>query len=133
MPATAEEGARQAVEALVDAFGAHDSERYFAAFAPNARFIFYNVPRVLASRAEYEQLWRSWEADGFHVLSCVSSDSVLQMLGDRAAVFTHSVTTQLADAKQKLHERETIVLHRGPDDRWLAVHEHLSPLPEAGS
>jgi hypothetical protein len=31
--------------------------------------------------------------------------------------------------REALRERETIVFHRAPSGRWLAVHEHLSPLP----
>jgi ketosteroid isomerase-like protein len=30
-----------------------------------------------------------------------------------------------------VHERETIVMAHGADGRWLGVHEHLSPQPEA--
>jgi uncharacterized protein (TIGR02246 family) len=124
-------GAREAAEALISAFASHDREGYFAAFAPDASFIFHNVPHVLASRAAYEELWRVWEADGFRVRSCLSSEADLKLLGDEVAVFTHSVTTTLDGVDEVQHERETIVLRREPDGRWLAVHEHLSPLPSA--
>ena len=124
------DSAREAAEALIDAFAAHDRERYFGAFAPEASFIFHHVPRVLASRAAYEELWRSWEAEGFHVGSCISSDAQVQMLGDDVAVFTHHVTTRLDGVDEFQQERETIVLQRQADGRWLGVHEHLSPLPD---
>lgn len=124
-----EQSARVAADALIAAFAGHDRERYFAAFAPDASFIFHNVPRVLTTRAAYEELWRSWEAEGFRVDSCVSSDVHLQLLGDDVAIFTHRVTTRLAGVDDPQHERETIVLRRKPGGRWLGVHEHLSPLP----
>ena len=125
----AQQQACEAAEALIAAFAAHDRERYFAAFAADASFIFHNVPRVLDSRAAYEELWRTWEAEGFRVLSCVSSGAVVKLLADDVAVFTHHVTTRLAGVDQDQQERETIVLRREGDGRWLGVHEHLSPLP----
>jgi ketosteroid isomerase-like protein len=128
-PVAQEQAARHAAESLIGAFAGHDPERYFAAFAPEATFIFHNVPQVLGSRAAYEQLWRSWEADGFHVRSCVSSDARIQLVGVDVAVFTHHVTTALDGVDAVQRERETIVLERQADGRWLGVHEHLSPLP----
>jgi ketosteroid isomerase-like protein len=120
-----------AADGLVQAFGSHDVAAYFAAFRPDATFTFYTHPEPLRSRSAYEELWRSWEADGFRVLSCASSDRHVQALGD-VAVFTHRVATRvvLDGADQDLDERETIVFTRArdhEDDRWLAVHEHLSP------
>jgi ketosteroid isomerase-like protein len=120
-----------AADGLVAAFGSHDVAGYFAAFSPDATFTFYTHPEPLRSRSAYEELWRSWEADGFRVLSCASSDRHVQALGD-VAVFTHRVATRvvLDGADQDLDERETIVFTRARDhegDRWLAVHEHLSP------
>jgi ketosteroid isomerase-like protein len=122
------EATRAALE-IVDAFSRHDRDRYFAAFADDASFIFYTEPRALGSRAEYEALWQSWEDSGFKVESCSSHDGVTHMLGESVAVFTHRVRTRLRGADAELSERETIVLHRQADGRWLAVHEHLSPLP----
>ena len=51
-----------AAVALVEAFARHDAATYFAAFGPDATFCFHSHPEVLRSRAEYEELWRSWEA-----------------------------------------------------------------------
>ena len=66
-----------AADHLVRAFGSHDTAAYFACFDPGATFIFYTTPARLASRAEYEQLWRTWEReDEFRVLSCVSAQPV---------------------------------------------------------
>ena len=113
--------------ALVDAFGRHDTAAYFAAFRPDATFLFHTHPEPLRSRAAYEELWASWERDGFRVLSCASAEQAVQDLGD-VAVFTHRVTTRvrLGETEESLDERETIVFAR-TGDGWLAVHEHLSP------
>jgi ketosteroid isomerase-like protein len=119
----------EAADRLVAAFGSHDVRGYFAAFRPDATFVFHTHPEPLRSRAAYEDLWRTWEADGFRVLSCVSSDRHVQDLGD-LAVFTHRVATRvvLDGTEEQLDERETIVFAATPSG-WLAVHEHLSPVP----
>lgn len=117
----------EAADSLVEAFGSHDVVGYFAAFSPDATFVFYTHPEPLRSRVAYEDLWRTWEADGFRVLSCASSDRHVQDLGD-VAVFSHRVHTRvvLDGTEQDLDERETIVFALGPSG-WIAVHEHLSP------
>lgn len=120
-----------AADALVAAFGRHDSKAYFDAFAPSATFIFYNLDRTLADRAAYEAEWALWESrDGFRVKSCRSTDRNVQVVGE-TAIFTHAVETELTIAGENLmnRERETIVFAREPDGRWLAIHEHLSALP----
>jgi len=66
------------------------------------------------------------------VTACESSAVRIQRVGD-VAVFIHDVRTEVstrAGAQTSL-ERETIVFARQEDGRWLAVHEHLSPTPEA--
>jgi len=116
---------------LVQAFGRHDTAAYFECFAPDATFIFHTTAARLASRGEYQRLWRELEhQDEFRVLSCVSAQQVVQDLGE-AAVFSHDVTTVISTrtGKETLRERETIVFRRD-GDRWAAVHEHLSPRPE---
>jgi ketosteroid isomerase-like protein len=130
------EAVLEAAAALVDAFGHHDTEAYFARFAPDATFTFYTAAEPLRSRSEYEALWATWEReDGFHVLSCDSSDQLVQVVGDRGdtGIFTHRVSTTVRtnEGTETVEERETIVFSRGPDDRWLAVHEHLSPVAES--
>lgn len=117
---------REAAAALVAAFRAHDTERYFAAFSADATFLFHSAPRVLGSRAEYEAEWRSWEAEGFKVLDCRSSDAQVHVVCGDLAVLTHRVRTRLSGVEKELEERESIVFHRDGDGRWLAVHEHLS-------
>lgn len=117
-----------AADALVAAFARHDREAYFAAFAPEATFLFYNLDRPLDGRAAYEAEWALWEArDGFRVRACRSSDRRVQLLGN-VAIFTHAVETELSAGGENVtnNERETIVFSRDPAGRWLAVHEHLS-------
>jgi len=117
-----------AAASLVQAFGHHDVDAYFAAFRPDATFCFYTHPRPLRSRAEYRQLWAEWERDGFRVLACESSEQHVQTLGD-VAVFTHRVATHVraGGEESRLDERETIVFVR-TGTGWGAVHEHLSPV-----
>lgn len=120
-----------AADALVAAFGRHDTKAYFDAFAPSATFIFYNLDRTLVDRAAYEAEWALWESrDGFFVKACRSTDRSLYIVGD-VAIFTHAVETDLVIGGKSItnHERETIVFVHQPDGRWLAIHEHLSPLP----
>lgn len=118
-----------AAAALVEAFGATRTDEYFAAFAPDATFVFHTEDRRLESRAEYEALWNAWLADGWSVTACRSSDILVQVLGE-TAVFSHTVRTTAgpAAAPETTSERETIVFARR-DGRLLAVHEHLSALP----
>jgi ketosteroid isomerase-like protein len=124
---TLEDAVLATADRLVDAFARHDVPAYFAAFRPDATFCFYTHPEPLRSRDAYHDLWRSWESDGFRVLSCTSSDRHVQVLGD-VAVFTHRVATRvrLGEREEDLDERETIVFAR-EHDRWVGVHEHLSP------
>lgn len=133
MTTSNEQAVWAAAQHLIQAFARHDTEAYFAAFAPEASFIFHTHGAVLPARAAYQALWAEWERDmGFRVRACSSYDQALQLLGD-TAVFHHRVHTVLGtnDGEIALDERETIVFHRQADGRWLAVHEHLSPLPAA--
>jgi ketosteroid isomerase-like protein len=126
-----EAAVRRAADGLVAAFGSHDTAAYFAAFAPDATFVFHTTPERLPDRAAYERLWRRWEQeDGFHVHGCESGEAAVQVLGD-AAVFVHDVTTdlELGGERETVFERETIVFQRRGSG-WLAVHEHLSPRPD---
>jgi ketosteroid isomerase-like protein len=120
-----------AAATLVAAFAAHDTQGYFGSFAPDATFPFYPSDELLGSRAEYEQLWAEWEAEGFRVLGCRSFEGRIDLLTDDVAVFTHRVRTRVRNgsAEEDLAERETIVFRRFPDGSWLGVHEHLSPDP----
>jgi len=130
---TADVEVLQAAANLVAAFGDHRVQDYFASFHESATFVFHNVRRPLRSRAEYEQLWADWECQlDFRVLECRSSNQAVDRYGD-ISVFTHDVRTRTStfEGEETLLERETIVFRRASDNRWLAVHEHLSPMPSA--
>ncbi|MER5602556.1 nuclear transport factor 2 family protein [Streptomyces sp. NPDC002265] len=124
----------EAADALVAAFAEGRLDDYFGAFAPDATFVFHTTPQRLSSTAEYRALWDRWVAeDDFRVLSCVSTGRLVQLFGEDTAVFSHDVATVVGSTagEESLAERETIVFHRAPSGRWLAVHEHLSPAPGA--
>lgn len=116
----------QSADAIVAAFAATDTERYFATFASDATFMFHPEPARLNSRAEYETLWQGWVKDGWHVVSCDSTDQLAQVFPG-GAVFSHTVaTTTETDGQQESYtERETIVF-RVDGDALIAIHEHLS-------
>lgn len=119
-----------AADKLVASFAAHDSKGYFASFTPDSTFVFHTSTQRFSSRAEYEQEWATWEADGFHVDSCQSTERRIQLVTPDVAVMTHRVRTRIAGVDETQRERETIVFRRTPEGTWLAVHEHLSPDPE---
>lgn len=121
-----------AADTIIDDFGHHRRDAYFAGFAAEATFVFHTVPERLETRAAYEELWRDWEQNnGFRVLGCTSANRRLQLLGT-VAVFSHDVTTLLESdgVEETQRERETIVLAL-QGGRWLGVHEHLSPASPA--
>ena len=118
-----------ATDKLVAAFAATDTAAYFACFSADATFVFHPEAARLDDRAAYEALWASWIDAGWQVVSCTSSDRLIQLLGD-AAVLTHTVDTVTSEGgtETATRERESIVFVRD-GDRVLAVHEHLSPVP----
>ena len=137
-----------AASEIVEAFAATDGDRYFAAFAPEASFVFHSEPERLGDRAAYEQFWAGWLEGGWRVVSCTSSDPLVQTFPG-GAVFSHSVATtvETGEGTDSYRERETIVFrveepraHFSVDDsgratdaaapRLIAVHEHLSPMPD---
>ena len=121
-----EADALAAADRIIDDFGHHHRDAYFAGFAPEATFLFHNVDHRLESRTAYEELWAEWETGGFRVRACRSSNRRVQLLGF-VAVFSHDVDTEseLAGVAETTHERETIVLAL-IGGVWLGVHEHLS-------
>jgi uncharacterized protein (TIGR02246 family) len=122
---------RAAAERLVAAFGSGRLDDYFACFADDASFVFYTTPQRLQSVAAYRQLWDQWvREDGFRVTGCASTGVRIQLLGD-VAIMVHDVGTDVVThaGAETLRERETIVFAHQGDGRWLAVHEHLSPVP----
>jgi ketosteroid isomerase-like protein len=119
-----------ATDDLVAAFAATDTSSYFACFSPDATFVFHPESERLNDRATYEALWASWVDDGWRVVSCTSSDRMVQILGE-AAVLSHTVdtVTSLGGHESTTRERESIVFALDDEHRLLAVHEHLSPVP----
>lgn len=118
--------------ALIAAFEANDRNRYFSFFLPRARFIFHAVPFVMENRAAYEAEYDRWvREDGFTVLECTSTRQHAAIFGD-GAVFTHQTFTRVRthEGESGYHERESIIFTR-QSGKWLAVHEHLSLLPDA--
>lgn len=119
-----------ATDELIAAFAATDTAAYFACFSPGATFVFHPEQERLDDRAAYEKRWASWLDDGWRVVSCTSSDRLVQVFGD-TAVLSHTVDTviEVHGEQSTLRERESIVFVRDHDGRILAVHEHLSPVP----
>ena len=75
-------------------------------------------------------MWSGWETEnGFAVHGCVSSNRRVRMLRDDLALFLHDVTStiELDGDISTVKEQETIVFAK-TGDRWVAVHEHLSPV-----
>lgn len=124
-----------AADAIIEAFAATDTAEYFAGFADDASFIFHPEPARLNSRAEYESLWAGWIASGWRVTSCASTERLVQTFPG-GAVFSHTVATSVdtAAGPESYVERETILFQVTGDTQGLvAVHEHLSPMPEAAT
>jgi ketosteroid isomerase-like protein len=115
-----------AAQAIVKAFGATDTENYFAGFAPDATFVFHSEQARLNSRLEYEQKWQGWLADGWRVVECQSSDELVQCFPG-GSVFSHTVhtTVDTKGERDAYVERESIVF-RVAGDKLVAIHEHLS-------
>ena len=119
-----------AADRVVQAFGRHDVESYFACFAEDASFVFYSSPEVFPSRAAFEQEWKRLEReDGYRVVSCDASGRRVQVVTGDVGLVSHHLSTRLVTNGQEevLRERETIVFRKGPDGEWRIVHEHLSP------
>jgi len=126
-----EQGVLQAAAHLVSRFAAHDFDGYFSCFDEKTVFIFHTSPNVLVSKSEYQKEWRNWEKEwGFKVKACISSNQRVQLF-DSVAIFSHDVATTLKtnDGEKSFQERETIVFQQ-ISCKWIAVHEHLSPMPE---
>ena len=126
-----EQGVLQAAAHLVSRFASHDFDGYFSCFDEKAVFIFHTSPNVLISKSEYQNEWRAWEKDwGFKVKACISSNQRVQLF-DSVAIFSHDVATTLStnEGEKSFKESETIAFHQ-VSGKWIAVHEHLSPMPE---
>jgi ketosteroid isomerase-like protein len=126
-----EQGVLEAAAHLVSQFATHDFDGYFSCFADDTVFIFYTTKKVLKTKKEYQEEWRTWEKElSFSVRACSSTNQRVQMF-EEMAIFSHDVSTTILtnDGTNTFAERETIVFHYLAD-KWIAVHEHLSPMPE---
>ena len=121
-----------AADAIVAAFEATDTDAYFAGFAEDASFIFHPEDARLNSRAEYEKIWAGWLKDGWRVTACTSSDRLVQTFPG-GAVFSHTVATSIDSngGPDSYVERETIVFKEAGGGSLVAIHEHLSTVPES--
>lgn len=121
----------RAAEIIVDAFAKTDTKSYFAAFSSDASFIFHPGDRRLNSRAAYEKTWNSWLADGWSVVDCASTERLIQTFPG-GAVFSHTVDTTVSttDGQESYRERESIVFRHLGDGELVAIHEHLSTVPD---
>lgn len=117
---------RAAYDRLMDAFARASTDEYFDCFHEDASFVFPGEP-VLDSRAAYRSTWSRWQEEGVRFEDVIADDIRIRVIGTTAVV-THSIqTTVVAEGSSSVErERETIVFANG-GDRWLAVHEHLSP------
>lgn len=118
---------------IVADFGSHSKEAYFTNFSEGATFIFHTHSVRLDSRAEYQSLWDLWEMqDGFRVHGCVSTNQLVQLINDRAAVFSHDVASkvEMGGETSTVSEKETIVFEK-QGSSWVAVHEHLSAVSDS--
>lgn len=120
-----------AADRIVEAFAATDTAAYFAGFDATASFIFHPEAARLNSRAEYEALWEEWVGSGWRVTECSSDDRLVQVFPG-GAVFSHTVRTSIdsADGPDSYVERESIVFRAHDDGSLIAIHEHLSTVPE---
>ncbi len=120
---------KSAAAVIVDHFGSGRVAQYFECFAPDADFIFYTHTERIVSRIAYVELWKTWENEmGFKVLGCASTNQNVRLIDENNAIFTHDVASEIQtnDGTDTVLERETIVF-TFKDDKWVAVHEHLSP------
>ena len=122
---------RDAADAIVQAFAATDTARYFAGFSPDATFIFHSEPGRINSRQEYETLWQGWVESGWKVTECRTSAPLIQVFPG-GAVLSHTVHTSIdtPEGSDSYTERETIVFTMGQTGALVAMHEHLSTVPE---
>ena len=122
----------EAYERLVAAFREGRFQDKFASFADDATV--FDGGRWFGSLDEYRSAWNEWVAaqDTLPVPLSVETRVMDLKVLDRVAILTHSIESrERTDAgEETVHEVETIVFAKQTDDRWLIVHQHLSPQPD---
>lgn len=120
---------RSAVRDLVAALDRHDVEAVLAAMAPDVSFVLSRESEPLRSREELRTFVERWAAGGAAVEAVHAWDLEVRELGADLATATHVLSIHLAGVPSPLRLRETLVLARGEDGRWLVVQGHRSSAP----
>jgi len=115
-----------AADAIIDNFGHHEPPSTSPAslrMRPSCSTLLSAASTAASSMSNCGGGGRE---DGFLVHSCASSARRVQLF-ETMAIFTHDVrsTIEFGAEVETFDERETIVFELR-DDRWVAVHEHLS-------
>ncbi|HWO69487.1 MAG TPA: nuclear transport factor 2 family protein [Actinomycetota bacterium] len=116
------------VEGLEARLDAGDLDAYFAGFAPDATFLFYNEERRLESTAEYRALLEERIAgSGLRFLDRLRSEVRVQRWEDVAVVtFLDEATYEWEGDRETTRGRASWVLRRD-GERWVVIHVHISP------
>ncbi|MES1193289.1 MAG: SgcJ/EcaC family oxidoreductase [Solirubrobacterales bacterium] len=118
---------RSAVLHLVAALDRYDTDAVLAAMAPDVTFVLAREAAPLRSREELREVVEEWLAVGPAVEACHAWDLEIRELGPDVATATQMLSFHLAGVPAPVRQRETLVLARGDDGRWLVVHGHRSP------
>jgi uncharacterized protein (TIGR02246 family) len=120
---------RTAVYHLVAALDRYDVEAVLAAMVPDVTFLLTRESAPLRSREELREIFERWDATGPAVEAVHAWDLEIRELGADLATATHVLSIHLTGVATPLRQRETLVLSRGDDGRWLVVHSHRSSAP----
>jgi uncharacterized protein (TIGR02246 family) len=120
---------RSAVLALVAALDRYDTDAVLAAMAPDVTFVLAREVAPLRSREDLREVVEEWLAVGPAVEACHAWDLEIRELGPGVATATQMLSFHFAGVPAPVRQRETLVLARGDDGRWLVVHGHRSPGP----
>jgi uncharacterized protein (TIGR02246 family) len=120
---------RTAVRNLVAALDRYDTDALLAAMAPDVTFVLAREATPLRSREELREIVERWDATGPAVEAVHAWDLEIRELGADLATATQVLSIHLSGVATPLRQRESLVLARGDDGRWLVVHGHRSPAP----
>lgn len=120
---------RSAVRDLVAALDRYDTNAMLAAMAPDVTFVLASEAAPLRSREELREVIAQWLATGPAVEACHAWDLEIREHGGGLATVTQMLSLHLTGVASPVRQRETLVLARGDDGRWLVVHGHRSPGP----
>jgi uncharacterized protein (TIGR02246 family) len=126
---TSSTDARAAVQGLVAALDRGDADAFCAALAPDVTFLLSRSVAPLRGREDLRGAWEAWTAAGNRILACRAWDLDVRAASDALATATHVLSFHLEGVAEPLRRRETLVLQRDDDGRWLVVHGHRSLHP----